>query len=504
MKIFNNDLTPEEEQSGFTLNEVDGETFSIEQLGGEYPANIPDYNPVTFLNSMKDSNGEVNLANYNEIKYDIETKNSNKVEYNINAENEDILFEKNQNNNINIETIDDIFNMEQDDVTTSYEKIVEENKIENVPLIPANNTSDNENITSDNEDEQVILFDEEFLNLLKSDIANTPTNSKQNNNQKEIAEDVIQYNSSIYVDTSQGEEEFTADLLSMEMETKTNEKNNIDDIFTEQDNFPPSEENENEISEENNIENVFTGQDNFPPSEENENEINENRKNTDNIAKETDKNMTEKEEKQNNKKTFVLIIAIISVAMILIVGAIIGYLYLSNKQNIPAEPQKAELKDTLKLKDTLELKDTIKQEEDITEQFIDTTATQENETIDELPVSLPTTPVVTQKNPRRSPSQTKTSAKPVDTTSKEKIVKQKLENKTALYTIQIYSSPVKSDADKRLVMLSQRGIDGYITQQNIKGQIWYRVRFGSYEHYEDAKSVVEKLALKDAWIERIK
>ena len=498
MQIFDDNLTPEEIEAGFSENEIDNDVFYIEQLGGKYPGDIPEYDSATFFNSETKNNSETNLINSQTIEQENNLKEKNLSEI--------------TNDDINIETIDDVLKMEQDNITSND--------------LQFDNKSETE-LEIENNTEETIAFDNDFLNLLKEDISKHTKKVEAVEKEKYVAKEVIQYGTSLEVDTSQGEKEFIADLLSMEMETKTKNSNeqiannssditNNFDIIGNNNGLERVENNLNEIKDGVNEnkgdanenkgdanenkgyvnENKSDVNENKDDVNENKGDANENRNNADNKTHNIDitkeENMTE-EEKQNNKKTFTLIVAIVSVAMILIIGGIVGYLYLSNKQNIPTQPQNTQQQDTIKQDTTPAIKEEITNQDTTT---IDTTKTDTTTAILEQPKpkieSKPTTP--------KHINKTITTTKPVPTEPPAT----KITEKGTLYTIQVYSSPTKSDAEKRLAMLNRKGISGYITEQNIKGEIWYRVRFGSFEKYEDAKSTIEKYGFKDAWIERIR
>lgn len=75
----------------------------------------------------------------------------------------------------------------------------------------------------------------------------------------------------------------------------------------------------------------------------------------------------------------------------------------------------------------------------------------------------------------------------------------------AVYSVQVYASPSKADADAWLKKLKSKNISGaYISPQKKRDQIWYRVRFGNYSTKEDARSAAVKLGYAQSWIDRIK
>ena len=513
MAIFDNNLTPEEKEADFVENEVDNDTFYIEQLDGKYPENLSDYDPSTFLNSETETNADLDLTDNETTDNETTDLNNEFLEtYNIdNQENisniEDNLEESilpetiNNTNTANDDiTISDVFDMEQNDITNDNLQTNTDEDNDKVE-IDNNNNNINEDISNVEEieksdNQQNTIFDSDFLNLLKNDISKykEKTEAIEKKRQAERQDnDSILYGNSIDIDTSQSPEELQVDLMSMEINAKNNANKTTDDISDIMDDFS--------IIDENNDTNEIT------------NDTNEINNDTDNIISDVveEKNMTEKE-KQNNKKTFALIIAIVSIAMILIVGGIIGYLYLSSKKNIPNQPQNAEHteQDTTtavseEITEHTEQDTTTAVSEEITEQDTIIKDTTEQDAIIKdtaKVISAQPKPKTGPKYPTQKSVNKTTSIATTNVPSESHTTK--MQGKGTLYTIQIYSSPVKSDAEKRLTLLSQKGITGYITEQNIKGEIWYRVRFGSFEKYEDAKNTIEKYGIKDVWIERIR
>lgn len=74
-----------------------------------------------------------------------------------------------------------------------------------------------------------------------------------------------------------------------------------------------------------------------------------------------------------------------------------------------------------------------------------------------------------------------------------------------LFVVQVFSSPSRDDADEWLQMLKEKSIaDGYITEQQIKGKSWFRVRFGQYGNREDAEAAAIRFGFRQPWIARIR
>jgi len=73
------------------------------------------------------------------------------------------------------------------------------------------------------------------------------------------------------------------------------------------------------------------------------------------------------------------------------------------------------------------------------------------------------------------------------------------------FTVQIYSSPSREDAESWLGQLKAQEIpNAMITEQNVKGRTWYRVRYGKFETKEAARASALELGYSQSWIDRIK
>ena len=74
-----------------------------------------------------------------------------------------------------------------------------------------------------------------------------------------------------------------------------------------------------------------------------------------------------------------------------------------------------------------------------------------------------------------------------------------------VHSVQIYASPNRDDAEKRLVLLKEKNIhSGYISTQTVKGKTWYRVRFGNYNSYDAAYDAATVAGFTQFWVDRIK
>ena len=74
-----------------------------------------------------------------------------------------------------------------------------------------------------------------------------------------------------------------------------------------------------------------------------------------------------------------------------------------------------------------------------------------------------------------------------------------------VYSVQIYSSPSKEDADMWLQKLKDKRVsEAFISVQLIRGKEWYRVRFGRFPTREEAKVAALNYGFTQTWIDRIK
>lgn len=78
-------------------------------------------------------------------------------------------------------------------------------------------------------------------------------------------------------------------------------------------------------------------------------------------------------------------------------------------------------------------------------------------------------------------------------------------SETQVYTVQVYSTPSKDDAEEWLDQLRSKQIaGGFVSNQTVRGQTWYRVRFGSYSSREEAENAARRNGFSKSWIDRIK
>lgn len=78
------------------------------------------------------------------------------------------------------------------------------------------------------------------------------------------------------------------------------------------------------------------------------------------------------------------------------------------------------------------------------------------------------------------------------------------QTKIEIYTVQVYASPSKEDAEEWLERLKAMNIENaFISTQKIRDRIWYRVRFGNFNTREEARSMALKYGFAQSWIDRV-
>lgn len=72
------------------------------------------------------------------------------------------------------------------------------------------------------------------------------------------------------------------------------------------------------------------------------------------------------------------------------------------------------------------------------------------------------------------------------------------------YTVQVAGCEDRAYAEFLLDKYSQRGYEPYLTQANVGGQTYYRVRIGAFETLSEAKALKAQIADRysvDAWVD---
>lgn len=89
------------------------------------------------------------------------------------------------------------------------------------------------------------------------------------------------------------------------------------------------------------------------------------------------------------------------------------------------------------------------------------------------------------------------------TSSKKKDIAE--DSNKGIFTIQIYASPSRQDALEWLGKLKKHNIsDGFISEQIVRDEIWYRVRFGKYTTKQQARETAMRYGFTQTWIDRIR
>jgi cell division protein FtsN len=430
-------------------------------------------------------------------------------------------------------TLDDVFNMDDDKdndkVNSNIEEEINTDSIEDADAtIIANDVQPAEKPIETGE--EFIEFDDDFKNLLMNDIkSSTPTTNdgkknEINNNDVANTDDVIKFGSTEKLEFDDSNDKLSADLITMDIRTQKYSTNAKEEIQPDDDSIEANNANEEDIEFD------FDPINNNRMSYANINNVQNN--SADNINSEVKINNNMENNNQtnspNNKKTLALIISIVLLAAILIIGGIIGYLYLSQKPTHTAQNTEKEKKDDTQPKTDSVFKDTTKNIDTtkidsikIASNKIDTTKTDSikvdsaknkpndkpNDIITPTPANRKNTDNNTTANNNNVRQRTDRPTNTSIATHKKKsnivpVIPQS--NVNAEYTVQVYSSPSREDAERRLEALSQKNINGYISNRTIKGEVWYRVRFGSYNSYEAAVNAAARYGFSNAWIERIK
>lgn len=73
------------------------------------------------------------------------------------------------------------------------------------------------------------------------------------------------------------------------------------------------------------------------------------------------------------------------------------------------------------------------------------------------------------------------------------------------WVVQVFASPSRDDAEEWLQQLREQRIpDGYIVEQKVKGQSWYRVRFGQFATRIEAEQAATNRGFAQPWIARVR
>ncbi len=74
-----------------------------------------------------------------------------------------------------------------------------------------------------------------------------------------------------------------------------------------------------------------------------------------------------------------------------------------------------------------------------------------------------------------------------------------------VYTVQVYATPSKSEAERWLQKLRTTSVNSaVITTQLIRDKTWYRVRFGNFATRDEAEKAIRSIGYDQCWIDRVR
>ncbi len=74
-----------------------------------------------------------------------------------------------------------------------------------------------------------------------------------------------------------------------------------------------------------------------------------------------------------------------------------------------------------------------------------------------------------------------------------------------VYTVQVYATPSKSEAERWLQKLRMTSVNSaVITTQLIRDKTWYRVRFGNFASRDEAEKAIRTIGYDQCWIDRVR
>ena len=490
MAIFDENLKQEEEL-GFTTNEMDAEDIFYAEKLDKYPGDFPSFDSMPVDNAASQT-GALNL--------DTDNMSENNVD-NVQSQSDGALLD-NEATFVQSDQSDEAL-LDNEAVFVQSENIEQSQDIA-------------EQATEQEEAEENIL-DDELLSMLRQDV-------KEYQDRKEFQTEITGNDFNDISEKPQVNEQ-PAFNNEVELDAPQYETTNAD-IDT-----PAADE-----SEQLSYSTMFTKMDNVEAVVSSGNETDD--KKTMATKKAVKKSLgKEKKEKTPLKK----IIIGIAIAVILAFIGTFVYYYMQYKKY--EEEQKIiaakidEKKDTIDVSEAekaSQIKDTIVQTDSTMAQdttaIEDTTSVQTNlepekvakvddeKKIEEKSVARQSdqkTEIKQPVAPRKTYRQPKVKSKEIVRRTEQKDKKlvasavksstqAKQEETDAVYVVQIYASPSREDAELRLDILKKKGITGTVTTQKIKDRIWYRVRFGSYSSYQDAQNAAINSGFSQPWVERVK
>jgi septal ring-binding cell division protein DamX len=105
--------------------------------------------------------------------------------------------------------------------------------------------------------------------------------------------------------------------------------------------------------------------------------------------------------------------------------------------------------------------------------------------------------------PMEAEKTTKTKAIKQDAVEKQTLPS--LDRNKGVFSVQVYSTLSKKDATDKVKQLKNMNITNvYISEYRKRDVLWYRVRYGEFESYEQAQQEAKNRGFSNAWIDRIK
>ncbi len=328
--------------------------------------------------------------------------------------------------------------------------------------------SENDDIQQ--QDTEEISFDDDFKNMLMQDI--NRTKEKQSKPDETILEsdNVIEYGSASADENdivNDKNAQVTADLMSLEIHTNVSEE--------------PMAKAPEPIAVPEISHNTAASQDN---------NVSEN---TGAISEEKPEHVPVSVHQSSEKKSKKKFIIIAAAMVISVIAGMFGYNFYISKFKL--QPDAIAIDSTridMTYVDSTHLADNNKvMPQDTAQKNLDAIDTAK--AIDTVPKDISSVAKQQPVKPKYTSKNTPTPAK---------INKNQQDN--GLYTVQIYASPSREDAELRLEMLRSKNIRGTITTQQIKDKTWYRVRFGNFTSYSEAHEAIQQHGFAQSWIERIK
>lgn len=78
-------------------------------------------------------------------------------------------------------------------------------------------------------------------------------------------------------------------------------------------------------------------------------------------------------------------------------------------------------------------------------------------------------------------------------------------NVKGVFVVQIYSTPLLEDAEEWLKKIKKKNaVNAFISSQNIRGQQWHRIRFGTFSTQAEAEESARTMGFANSWVVRVR